>query len=163
MWTHVKHERFDYTVNTRIINAALDYENKLSKLIQQQQQQQQQQQNGIIMSQDHKSERAAQPVVRLDGGGDVDNLDELAQSVERELSDYSAIRRRLASHLHACTMPALVAFRCARCAFQTIDLCSLRVHKRREHHHQQQRQPNWPTIHSLCLTGVNQINPKKNY
>ena len=30
-WTHVKNTQFDYTLNTGIINSALDYENKLMR------------------------------------------------------------------------------------------------------------------------------------
>ena len=128
MWTHVKHIKFDYSINTTIINAALDYENKLTrklnsikknKLFERQQQQQLSNENS------------------LDETTEDDVGAELTRSmyIERqlvsalELINYSQTCQKF-FNLYANNNSPMVGFRCARCAFETIDLSLLRIHKR---------------------------------
>jgi len=95
MWTHVKSPQFDYSVNTSIINAALDYENKLT--------------------------RKLTAIARSDSSGFVER--QLMAAVE--LTSYPP-----QTLVKLTCNESMVAFRCSKCGFETIDLSMLRIHKR---------------------------------
>ncbi len=101
MWSHVKNSRFDYSVNTAIINAALDYENKLARKL-----------SAIARSE------------RLDS-------DASGVFVERQLMAALELVSYPPQTLLklACAEP-MVSFRCSTCGFETVDLSLLRIHKR---------------------------------
>ena len=127
MWTHVKHIKFDYSINTTIINAALDYENKLTRKL-----------NSITKNKPFERQQQQQL-------SNENSLDETEDDVGQELTRSMYIERQLVAafelinysqtcqkfyNLYANNSSPMVAFRCSRCAFETIDLSLLRIHKR---------------------------------
>lgn len=118
MWTHVKNIKFDYSVNTSIINAALDYENKLNRKL-----------NSI------KKNKILDQTLRNSEKTDTVSS-ESNMFLERqflgalELINYPQTAQKLSN---ICNSLPMVSFRCSRCGFETIDLSLLRLHKR-EHY-----------------------------
>lgn len=120
MWSHVKNTQFDYSINTTIINAALDYENKLNRKL-----------NSIKKI-------------------TLDNKNELLDLSTNSLNKNIYLQRQLNSALELVNYPqsttdnlvdsqinnnnsnksSMVSFRCAKCGFQSINLSILRLHKR---------------------------------
>ncbi|CAF0739182.1 unnamed protein product [Brachionus calyciflorus] len=131
MWSHVKSEKFDYTINTSIINAALDYENKLNRslaLIH----------NSIKFrkcfnsSCDDSKEDSCDSI----GSSDLDDLNfSLSKKIQMTLDmiNFKDIENRYKhEELEQKQRPesCMVAFKCSKCNFETVDLCFLRIHKR---------------------------------
>jgi hypothetical protein len=135
MWTHVKHEKFDYSINTSIINAALDYENKLNrnlssinsslkndlKAIQENHQQEEQQSKTDDKSIFDSSSSSPSRIF----------LEKKLASI-LEMINYSETKKKLSNLITNNNKP-MVLFRCSKCHFETIDLCLLRLHKQ-EHY-----------------------------
>lgn len=113
MWSHVKSIHFDYSVNTSIINAALDYENKLNRKL-----------NSI---------RKAILAGNYDIQASETNRNVYSQrllSNALELINYPQQQIDKLTEYQANKSSPMVSFRCSRCAFESIDLSVLRLHKR---------------------------------
>ena len=117
MWSHVKSLQFDYSVNTSIINAALDYENKLNRKL------------NLI--------RKA-TMENFDMSGEKDTSNSLNRNIymHRQLSNalelinYPQEQIEKLTAYQANKSSPMVSFRCSRCNFESIDLSVLRLHKR---------------------------------
>jgi hypothetical protein len=154
MWTHVTSNKFDYSVNTSIINAALDYENKLARNI-----------STVVSSIRLNANIAPDEVKALYGtmnSKGTENVDDMNGSgakkltcshLERhvlstlEMLDYQEVCKRLLAYSNSHVKKAqtksdemetatnetnsepMVAFKCVKCDFETIDMCVLRLHK----------------------------------
>ena len=108
MWTHVTNQKFDYSLNTTIINAALDYENKL---------------NRQLLSYNGANDSSATPF------NDLANPYEL---VNYPLNNKISQQANVAGNLTSCDKP-MVSFRCSKCGYSTINLSLLRLHKRQHY------------------------------
>ena len=139
MWTHVTNDMFDYSVNTSIINAAMDYESKLARNI------------AIVVSSirlnSNLDENEFMSMSREDEDSRLGNKRLNCSLFEKqilstlELIDYQDICKRLLTYSN-CNIKKydnvdvdeinrpMVGFKCAKCHFETIDLCQLRLHKR---------------------------------
>jgi hypothetical protein len=124
MWTHVKNSKFDYSVNTSIINAALDYENKLNRKLRSIKN------NNMFISEfknfdtsntDHNENNLIEMKSR-----DVYQVESQFVSA-LDLINYPLTAQKLSN---ICINMSMVSFRCSRCGFESIDLSLLRLHKR---------------------------------
>lgn len=114
MWSHVKNIQFDYSVNTSIINAALDYENKLNRKL-----------NSIKKANietdsadtDHNALNRNIFIQRQ-----FNNALELINYPQQQID-------KLATYKSNNSSP-MVSFRCSSCGFESINLSVLRLHKR---------------------------------
>jgi hypothetical protein len=140
MWSHVKSEKFDYSINTAIINAALDYESKLSRRL-----------NTIreSMSVDESDYSHVKSTK-----GDEEDRFFLNSCIQRQLLEALDVLELIDKAHHVmpsstnCKKPKsskrsydqnkngensesmpMVHFRCSKCGYDTIDLCLLRLHK----------------------------------
>lgn len=111
MWTHVTNRKFDYSLNTTIINAALDYENKL---------------NRQLLSYNDTNEASATPF------NDLANPYELINyPLSNKISQNSTNNNEDANE--ASSDKPMVSFRCSKCGYSTINLSLLRLHKRQHY------------------------------
>lgn len=124
MWTHVKNEKFDYSINTSIINAALDYENKINRslaLIK----------NAIRFRKNFSSDESKED---SDSSNESDQLNLILDKkiVDAfEMINFKQMEIECSSiENETKTTKSIVAFKCSKCAFETVDLCILRIHKR---------------------------------
>lgn len=144
MWTHVKNEKFDYSINTAIINSALDYENKLNRnlasintLIN----------NNRMVSNTITTQMALQTIkLEIDHSQKTVSDANSAESTHLQRISNNYLERQLLATLNLINNSKeqqkfdkssfnsngvpMVSFRCSRCGFETIDLCLLRIHKR---------------------------------
>ena len=124
MWTHVKNEKFDYSINTSIINAALDYENKINRclaLIN----------NAIKFRKSYSRDESKE---NLDSSSENDKLNSILDEKianTLELIDFNQMEKNYSSIENEIKVnKSIVAFKCSKCGFETVDLCILRIHKR---------------------------------
>ncbi len=106
MWTHVTNRKFDYSLNTAIINTALDYENRLNRFL---------------------------LAFKLQKG-DQKTIDDLLTS-SFDFAEYplpSKINSMIGTN-ETTTLPSIVSFRCSKCGHSTINLSLLRMHKQQHH------------------------------
>lgn len=147
MWSHVKNEKFDYSRNTSIINAAIDYENKLNRSLSSI--------NSMLFnnssngeddtesSSESSSTKSSTPPPSSSIKPSIESTNE--SLIEKkllatlELINLNELNRKLSEHLkanEACQYQiadGIVSFKCSKCKFQTTDLCLLRLHKKQEH------------------------------
>lgn len=126
MWTHVTNRKFDYSLNTTIINAALDYENRLNRQL-------------LTYTLNNKNEDS-------DGstGSNSSNSSFSELTNPYELINYPLNNKITSSsssnsstnstnlNLNNCDKP-MVSFRCSKCGYSTINLSLLRLHKRQHY------------------------------
>jgi ribosomal protein L44E len=111
MWTHVTNRKFDYSLNTTIINAALDYENKL---------------NRQLLSYNDANDASATPF------NDLANPYELINyPLSNKISQHSTNNNEDANE--GSSDKPMVSFRCSKCGYSTINLSLLRLHKRQHY------------------------------
>jgi hypothetical protein len=158
MWGHVTSEKFNYLVNTAIINAAIDYESKLARNIATVVASIRLNANMPASSGDQNAvfSNFMAAVSNNSAGGRESALDAASSArklqslnLEKrvlstlELLDYQDVSKRLLTYsnynvkkyepAHDEGSEPMVAFKCFKCEFQTIDLCELRLHRLEEH------------------------------
>jgi hypothetical protein len=133
MWTHVKSEKFDYSRNTSIVNAAIDYENKLNRSLSSI--------NALLAS----SSAASSSDTDSTASSDASLSSCMEAVVEKKLHtimdqlNLGELKRRLTAdsyneeRMSGDDTAGMVSFRCSKCFFQSTDLCVLRLHKRQQH------------------------------
>lgn len=105
MWTHVTNAKFDYSLNTTIINAAIDYENRLNRQLQQ------------LKSSNNE------PNGKLTANFDLNTFNQLITY---------PLEAKISASIYDSKAP-IVTFRCSKCGYSTIDLSILRLHKRQHY------------------------------
>lgn len=129
LWTHVTNDKFDYSTNTCVINAALDFETKLSsnvaKLV-----------ASIKLNSSQEEMNAAEKTATSRVGS---NLLEKKIVSTLEMIDFEEICQRLLTYSNTSskrsietldTNKIMVSFKCSKCSHESIDLCNIRFHKR---------------------------------
>ncbi len=114
MWTHVTNRKFDYSLNTTIINAALDYENKL---------------NRQLLAYNGTNDGSNTPFNDLANPYELINYP-LSNKITNTAT--SASTGVTSSIISSCDKP-MVSFRCSKCGYSTINLSLLRLHKRQHY------------------------------
>jgi hypothetical protein len=109
MWTHVTNPKFDYALNTTIINAALDYENQLHRFILK-----------FKLTKESFEDKYMKNQMDL-------------SFTKFDLINYPITNKIIkvidTSSTDTETSPPIVAFRCSKCGYSTINLSLLRLHK----------------------------------
>lgn len=116
MWTHVTNREFDYSLNTSIINAALDYENKLNRQLLSY--------NGTINGSNTPFNDLANPYELINYP--------LSNKIPQQAQNSTASTANGIPNSSSCDKP-MVSFRCSKCGYSTINLSLLRLHKRQHY------------------------------